>query len=437
VTRLDRRPVRSVVISIDGFAGFYWDDARARMPTLRRLAERGVVASRMQCVYPSTTWPTHVSLVTGVKPERHGVAANHILNRTTGETEDLTGDPIYDAAKLLRVPTIYDRAHAAGRRCAAIDWPATRNSPSFAFNLPFFKNQRIFETQTSPAVWRELGELGFPIERQGEWAELPKRFMKDAMVGDLMTTVWQRHAPDLLFAHFLCADSFQHLYGPRSAEAYWAIEYIDDRIRRFLDTLTAGALDRDTAVFVVSDHGFLPSTREIRINVWLRQRGLLTVDGDGRITRAAARLVMNHGGAYLYVMEGDRHAIAADLAREIAKLEGVAGAWTEGEYGGLGIPTPATNAFVGEVALEAAPGYCYGDAATGDALIGPPKYRGTHGQRPDHDENHAFFLAAGPGIGRGVMLPPIVSRDVAPTLAQLVGVAMPDVDRPPLAKVFA
>jgi predicted AlkP superfamily pyrophosphatase or phosphodiesterase len=251
-----------------------------------------------------------------------------------------------------------------------------------------------------------------------------------------MTTVWQRHRPDLLFAHFLCADSFQHLYGPRSAEAYWAIEYIDDRIRRFLDTLPAGALDRDTAVFVVSDHGFLPSTKEIRLNVWLRQRGLLTVGADGAITRAAARVVMNHGGAYLYVLEGDRQAIAADLAREIAKLEGVAGAWTESQYKALGIPTPSENPFVGEVALEAAPGYCYGDTASGDALLGPPKYRGTHGQRPEHDENHAFFLATGPGIRRGTTLAPIVSRDVAPTLGQWLGIAMPDVDRAPLADIF-
>src|SRR5215470_7283503 len=105
-----------IVISVDGFAGFYWDDPRARIPNLRRLAERGVVASRMEAVFPSTTWPTHVSLVTGVRPARHGVAGNHILNRRTDRVEDLTGDPIYDASSLVRAPTIADRAHAAGLR---------------------------------------------------------------------------------------------------------------------------------------------------------------------------------------------------------------------------------------------------------------------------------------------------------------------------------
>ncbi|MBI2206989.1 MAG: alkaline phosphatase family protein [Candidatus Rokubacteria bacterium] len=429
--------MRALVISIDGLAGFYWTDPLARMPNLRRLAERGVVSPAMQAVFPTTTWPTHVSLATGVSPVRHGVAANHVLNRATGEAEDFTGDPVYDAADLVRVPTIYDRAHAAGRRCAAIDWPATRNAPSLAFNLPFFKNQRVFETQTSPAVWRELGDLGFPVDRQGEWAELPKRFLKDGMVAELAASVWHRHRPDLMLVHYLCADSHQHLYGPKSPEAYWAIAYIDERIGRLLDALPESALDTDTLVFVVSDHGFLPSTREIRVNVWLRQQGLLDVAAGGRITRGAARLVMNHGAGYVYLDGADRDRLARDLASAVSKIEGVAGAWTETDYAALGIPTAAVNPFVGEIALEAAPGYCFGDAATGGDLHGAPKYRGTHGQRPEHADNLAFFLARGPGIRRGATLPRLTSRDVAPTLARLLGIPMPDVEGRTLVEIFA
>jgi len=112
--------MKAIVISIDGFAGFYWDDPVVRLPTLRRLAERGVVASRMETVYPSTTWPTHVSLMTGVSPARHGVVGNYILNRGSGQPEDLSGDPVYDAPHLLRAPTVYDLAHAAGRRTAPV-----------------------------------------------------------------------------------------------------------------------------------------------------------------------------------------------------------------------------------------------------------------------------------------------------------------------------
>ena len=51
---------------------------------------------------------------------------------------------------------------------------------------------------------------------------------------------------------------------------------------------------------------------------------------------------------------------------------------------------------------------------------GPPRYRGTHGQRPTYDDNRALFLAAGRGIKRGGTLGPITSRDVAPTLTALL-----------------
>lgn len=421
--------IRIILISIDGFAGFYWSDPRLRVPTLRRLAERGVVAPRMEAVFPSTTWPTHVSLVTGVTPQVHGVVGNSILDRASGRVQDLTGDPVYDAAEILRAPTIYDRARAAGLSTAAIDWPCTRHAVSLDWNLPFFKDQRVFEAHTAPDVWAELAALGFPMDRQGEWAQLPKRFLKDAMVADVACHVLRAWRPDLLLAHFLCADSHQHLYGPRSPEAYWAIEYIDARIGRLLDALPAGALDTDTAVFVVSDHGFLPVTREIRLNVHLRRLGLLDADADGCVTRAEARLVMNHGAGYVYV-DGvsDRARTARELARELAGIEGIAAAWTSEAYHGLGLPTPGENALAGDLLLEAAPGYCFVDEARGEEVLAPPRYRGTHGQRPTHADNAAFFLAAGAGVRRGGELGPIVSRDLAPTLAQLLGIRMEGVE---------
>ena len=420
---------RAILVSIDGFAGFYWDEPGLRIPTLRRLAERGAVSSRMEAVFPSTTWPTHVSLVTGVRPRTHGVVGNHILDRATGMSQDLTGDPVYDAGAVLRAPTIYDRVHGAGRTTAAVDWPCTRHAAALDWNLPFFKDQRVFETHTAREVWAELAALGYPMDRQGEWAQLPKRFLKDAMVADVAVHVLRARRPDLLLLHFLCADSHQHLFGPRSPEARWAIEYIDGLIGQVLGALPAGALDRDTAVFVVSDHGFLPAEREIRVNVHLRRRGLLEVDGEGRVTRGEARLVMNHGAGYVYLGgSGDRARLARDLARELAKLEGVAGAWTSDDYEPLGLAAPSENALAGDLILDAAPGYCFGDEARGEDLHAAPRYRGTHGQRPEHPDNAAFFLAAGAGVRKAGPLGPITSRDVAPTLASLLGVEMGPVE---------
>jgi predicted AlkP superfamily pyrophosphatase or phosphodiesterase len=412
---------RVVVISIDGFAAFYWTDPQARLPVLRRLAERGVVADGVETVFPSTTWPTHTSLVTGVSPRAHGVVANSVLNRATRTREDLTGDPIYDAPDLVRVPTVYDRAHAAGLGTAAIDWPATRNARTLDFNLPFFKDQRVFETQTARVVWDELVASGFPMDRQGEWAQLPKRFLKDAMVASVAAHVVYRHAPDLLLLHFLCVDSLQHLYGPRSPEAYWALEYVDGLIGRVLAELPG-----ETTVFVVSDHGFLPSTREIRPNVRLRKLG----------AEREARFVTNHGAGGLYALEADATALV-QLAAEIAKLEGVSGVWTAAQYASLGLPTPAEHPLVADVMFEAAPGFAFGDEASGDEEHGAPKYLGNHGQRAIYADNAALFVAAGPTIRRGARLPIIRSRDVAPTIAASLGVRLEGIEGATLDQALA
>jgi len=392
-------------------------------PALRALAERGTVADGVTAVFPSTTWPTHVSLVTGVKPARHGVVANHVLNRTTRRAEDLTGDPIYDAGALVRVPTVYDRAAAAGRRVAAVDWPATRHSPSLAFNLPFFKDQRVFETHTARAVWDELKAAGFPLERQGEWALLPKRFMKDAMVADVAAHAVHRHAPDMLMLHFLCADSHQHLYGPRTPEVYWAIEYIDACIGRLLAALPAATRER-AAIVIVSDHGFLPVERDIRPNVRLRRLGALRGDAAAGFSGEAC-FVMNHGAGYLYGLDGDARAVRT-LAGEIEKMDGVAAAWTHESFGALGLP--ADHPMLPDVVFEAKPGFQFSDETAGEAENGAPKYRGTHGQRPEVPGNAAFFMASGAGIRSSAKLGRIQSRDVAPTLATLLGVPMPDVE---------
>ena len=245
------------------------------------------------------------------------------------------------------------------------------------------------------------------------------------MVSSVAAHVLRRHEPDLLFVHFLCVDSFQHLYGPRSPEAYWAIEYVDGLIGRLLDSLPVASIDR-TAIFVFSDHGFLPSTREIRPNVRLRRLGALCVQSNGRMTGEAC-FVMNHGAGALYRLNADSRAFE-EIAREIATLEGVSAMWTTAEYATVGLPVPEDHVQVAEAMLEAEPGYCFGDTAIGEDEHGAPRYLGTHDQRPMYADNAAFFLAAGAGIARAVEIGTIRSRDVAPTVAETLGSRLPSVE---------
>ena len=109
-------------------------------------------------------------------------------------------------------------------------------------------------------------------------------------------------------------------------------------------------------------------------------------------------------------------------------MEGVSGMWSAADYPTIGLPAPADHPQVADVMFEAAPGYSFGDMAEGDDEHGAPKYLGTHGQRPTYADNAAFFLASGAGITRGRQIPQIKSRDVAPTVARVLGVNMGPVE---------
>ena len=250
------------------------------------------------------------------------------------------------------------------------------------------------------------------MDRQGQWAQLPKRFMKDAMVADVAMHVLARHAPDLLLVHFLSTDSFQHLDGPRSPEAYWAIEYVDDRIGRLLASL-AGALDRDTVVFVVSDHGFLPSTESIRTQCPL----------DSRTCAQTVRDQAGHAGGRRTTTARHHRAISSSAASSAAprRCPPLPGRSPRR-------PMSPTRNWIS----QAPPASASSGRARREAAHRPAE--AWHRQHPEHVEQ---CRAPGDERGyRGRRLALITSRDIAPTLAHLLRVPMPDVEGRLLAEAL-
>ena len=73
-----------VVISLDGFPAYALDHPRLPIPTLRRLAREGAVASSMRPVNPTVTWPNHTAIVTGVEPSEHHLLYNGLLLHPEG-----------------------------------------------------------------------------------------------------------------------------------------------------------------------------------------------------------------------------------------------------------------------------------------------------------------------------------------------------------------
>src|SRR3569832_971344 len=68
-----------LVISVDGLDWRYLRDADAlglKLPNIRKLLSRSQGADGVVGVWPTVTWPSHTSMLTGAPPFRHGILAN-------------------------------------------------------------------------------------------------------------------------------------------------------------------------------------------------------------------------------------------------------------------------------------------------------------------------------------------------------------------------
>ena len=78
-------------------------------------------------------------------------------------------------------------------------------------------------------------------------------------------------------------------------------------------------------------------------------------------------------------------------------------------------------------------GWNFGDTAAGQlAFVDKPERKGSHGHDADIPDLHATFVAWGVGIKPGVPLGKISNLDVAPTVAKLLGLKIPNAEGKPL-----
>jgi predicted AlkP superfamily pyrophosphatase or phosphodiesterase len=73
--------------------------------------------------------------------------------------------------------------------------------------------------------------------------------------------------------------------------------------------------------------------------------------------------------------------------------------------------------------LAAKPDYMFGNETEGDFITHVPA-AGTHGYLNTDPQMQAIFIAWGDGIPKGIQLGNISNLDVAPTVAELLGIEM-------------
>ena len=428
-----RRAARNrhvVVISLDGFSARALADPKLPLPTLRRLAARGAIASGMRPVNPVVTWPNHTTFVTGVAAARHGVLFNGVLVRDRDGIPPRV-DPWRDKRLMVRVPTVYDLAYARGLTTAEVDWVAIQHPGTITW---------AFSERPDPqsVIARELVAAGEISADDLATFDRNSILWRDHIWTTAAVHILRRHRPHLLLFHLLNLDSTQHRYGPASPAAMTAMSLLDTQVARIVNAIDRSGLRARTTILVVSDHGFRQVTRHVQPNAALRAAGLLQVEND-RIASCDAYALPEGGTAFVYLVAPDPGgSLLRRVRNAVEHLEGVDRVIDPAEYAALGLPSPEINDQMAAFVLTAKDGYSFvggpNGAAAVDAAVGS---LGQHGYVANDPEMTAIFIAAGRGIARGVTLDAVDNVDIAPTIASLLGIDLGPVDGTPLARILA
>ncbi|TWU24371.1 Type I phosphodiesterase / nucleotide pyrophosphatase [Novipirellula galeiformis] len=422
-----------VVVSLDGLAAYLVDDPMVPLPTIRRLAREGSIADGgMTVSNPSVTWPNHTTLLTGVRPEKHGVLANGVLVRGAIGMPT-TIDSRRDQRDLVRMPTIVDVAHAAGLSTAEINWPCTRGSDSFDDQFPDVPDSLA---HTTPRLRKELVELGLLSDESDASFRRMSAVGRDHIWTEAACHVIRQRKPNLMLVHLLNVDSVHHTLGPQTAAGYTANAYADMCLARIIAAIDDAGIRERTTLIVVSDHGFTSTPKAIRPNVLLRQAGLLTVDG-GKISEAQVHVVPEGGIGLVYCTHpGEAARAAEDFKQRLIGQEGVADVVLPAAYAKLGLQHPREYRQSPDAVLVAADGYAVSGSVDGETLVASNTEArtplGSHGFLSSLPKMKALCVLSGSGIERGTTLSAVENIDIAPTIASLLELDYPASDGKPL-----
>jgi predicted AlkP superfamily pyrophosphatase or phosphodiesterase len=416
-----------VVITLDGFPARALQDPRLPMPTLRALAARGAVATAMQPINPTVTWPNHTAMITGVNASEHHVMANGLIQFPADRSAPAI-KPWVDKAKLVHAETLYEAAAAKGLITAQVDWVAIYGAKGVSWQ---FGEKPDVDSPIAKDLISQGIVTGDQVSRFGEESSPAWR---DEVWTDAAVDIVERHTPDLLLLHLLQTDSIQHEYGPMTPAAYAAYAYADECLERVVSAArSAGTLDR-TTFFVLSDHGFATYTHSIRPNVALVQLGFLLKNQNSYVGDVWVKA--EGGAAELFVRDANRRAeIIPKLKSYFEGVQGIQHVFTNEEARSVGIPSDKDTDQAPQLYLTAMPDFAFSDDVDGELVVtNSPK--GAHGYINSMSDMQALFVASGAAIKPGIKLDSISNLQVAPTIAKILGLQLPDAKEPPLKEVL-
>jgi len=361
-----------ILISIDGCRWDYLQKYAA--PTLRRLAAAGVHATRMTPSFPSLTFPNHYTLVTGLRPEHHGIVANSFYDPALQARFNYKShESSIDSRWWEGGEPVWITAEKQGVRSACFFWPGSE-APIHGLHPSFYQT---FQKNLTCAQ-RVDGLLA--------WLALP-----DA----------QR--PRLATLYFDIVDSAGHEFGPDAPETAAALKTVDDAVARLLEGLGKLGLGGTANLVIVADHGMEPVSPD----------RVILLDDFAR----PASFEMDFAGpnAGLRPKTGTAEELAAEFRGQHPQLS----VWLRAE-----VPERLhyrASDRIAPVILSAAPGWYI---TTRDFLrVHRLTFeRGAHGFDPASPNMGALFLASGPAFRHGVELPDVENIQVYNLLCAALGI---------------
>jgi predicted AlkP superfamily phosphohydrolase/phosphomutase len=212
----------------------------------------------------------------------------------------------------------------------------------------------------------------------------------------------------------------------------WGYAAIDTRVA-LLDRLAG---PRGHLIFG-SDHGMSPIKKEVNVNVVLREAGLLALDSNNAIDTKRTQAMHLKLCVLVNTADWKDGIVPLEKRKEVVdRVEQALRAVRDPETNQpvftaffrpeeyqekLGIGGPAG----GDLYFELAPGYYTAERVTGDVVTPLKVPDGHHGFLSTRTEMLASFIARGPRLPRGAQIATIRSIDVAPLVADLLGISPP------------
>jgi predicted AlkP superfamily pyrophosphatase or phosphodiesterase len=420
--RVGPTPEHVVIVSIDGLRpDFYLGGFEA--PTLEAMAAAGAHSLAVESVYPSSTYPAHASIVTGVLPAKHGIHANTVWTGN-GSSRDW-----HWYVKALKAKTLWQAAREKGLKVAITYWPTTVGARADwvlgeIWDPDGKETVKRLTAAATPGLLMELVfAIGVPQEKIAE-----DRASVDNFVSRAAAYIFRKHKPNLQLIHLLNVDEVQHKQGPESPAVKEAVRLQDENIARIRTAIAESGVGERTVLIVVGDHGFTSIRQNLSPNTTFRDAGLLEEEG-GKVKTWRAIVRSSGGSASVYVKDPSDTVRVRDVLHAAAAVDG------EVRYRVLERPELDRLGYNPEAAFAIDP--ADGWAVTERIGASTPTVLGNHGQLPTRPGLETGFIAEGAGVRTGVSIPRMRLIDVAPTVASMLDLDLDNVDGRMLHELLA